>query len=218
LAVLAGALATSPASGQDTLLARLALLRHRSGHADSARSLFLQLLERHPSSAWAPVAHMYLGSSSSLPPGTREFHLKEARKDSGLAPNALAVLADLAQAQGRSLEAADTLVVLLRTSPGLADSTLLARLATLVQLDGMDPDSFQARLSRAPDSTLPSSSPPWADTLYLIQSRLELRRNFHRGLEMLTSFQVRFPATSLSVAARETLARARRKDPRLLGP
>jgi hypothetical protein len=218
LAALERAMATSAASGQDTLRARCALLRHRSGRIDSARSLFLEILERHPNSAWVPVAHMYLGSFASPSPETGELHLKEARKDPGLAPSALATLADLAQAQDRPLEAADTLVSLLGTSPGLADSAHLFRLAKLVQLGGMDPDSFQARLSKRPDSTLPPSLPPWADTLYLIQSRLELRRNFRRGLEMLADFQVRFPATSLSASARETLARARRRDPRLLGP
>jgi hypothetical protein len=92
-------------------------------------------------------------------------HLRSARSDSLLAPTALAAQIDLLESSGHPLEAADSLVALLRLKPDLADSQTLTRLATLVQ-GVVDPDEFQARLA---------PSPVWADTLYLFQAGSELR-------------------------------------------
>jgi TolA-binding protein len=106
------------------------------------------------------------------------------------------------------LEAADSLVALLRLKPDLADSQTLTRLANLAQ-GVVDPDEFQARLA---------PSPVWADTLYLFQAGSELRsKRFGKAMRMLASFQVRFPGSALSARARELLASARRQDPGKIG-
>jgi TolA-binding protein len=209
LAVLDRALDDSgQVPGRDTLLARSAFLLDRSGFADSARLRFQRLLETFPWSAWASSAHLYLGRSSGQAQA-RLDHLRAARDDSMLAPTALATQIDLLDSTGHPLEAADSLVSLLRLRPDRADSRTLTRLATLAQ-GVVDPDEFQSRLAAGPA--------PWADTLYLIQAELELRSNrFNRALKMLASFQVRFPGSSLSANARELLADARRKDPGTIG-
>lgn len=195
--------------GRDTLLARSAFLLDRSGFVDSARLRFQRLLATFPASAWAPSAHLYLGRSLG-PAQVRLDHLRAARADSLLAPTALASQIDLLESTGQPLEAADSLVALLRLRPELADSQALTRLASLTR-GVVDPDEFQARLA--------AGSSPWADTLYLFQAGLELRSNrFDRALKMLASFQVRFPGSSLSARARELLASARRRDPGVLGP
>ena len=196
-------------SGLDAILARSAILLHRGDRPDSARIRFHRLLDEFANSAWTPVAHLYLGEDPSESPQDRMFHLAQARGDSGLAKTALSDMADLLEGQGRFLDAADTLAVLLHLRAVSADSASLARLARLAQAAHLDPDTFQNRLA-------PTGS-RWADTLYLAQARLQLRTDLHRGMEMLAAFQVRFPASSLSAASREMLARARRKDPQLLG-
>lgn len=195
--------------GRDTLVARSAFLLDRAGFVDSASLRFERLLERFPSSAWTSSAHLYLGRSAGSTK-VRMDHLRAAREDSLLAPAALSTQIDLLDSTGRSLDAADSLVALLRLRPVLADSQTLARLAAFAR-GSMDPDAFQARLA--------ARSPPWADTLYLLQAGLELRSNrFDRALKMLAAFQVRFPGSSLSATARQLLATARRRDPGGMAP
>jgi len=189
--------------GRDTLLARSAFLLDRSGFADSARTRFQRLLESFPRSAWGPSAHLYLGRTPG-PVEPRMEHLRAARADSLLAPTALSSQIDLLESAGHTLEAADSLVALLRLEPDLADSQTLSRLATLVQAT-VDPDEFQAKLA---------PTPIWADTLYLFQAGSELQSNrFGKAMRMLASFQVRFPGSALSARAREMLSDARRRDP-----
>lgn len=203
------ALAHPDVPGFDTVLARFAIILQRCGLPDSARIRFHELLGAFSGSAWVPVAHLYLGEDLSESPVDRVSHLTQARLDSGLAKTALSDLANLLEQQGRFLDAADTLAVLLRLRTTVADSVSLARLANLAQMAHMDPDTFQTRLE--------SIKPLWADTLYLAQARLTLKTDLHRGMEMLAAFQIRFPVSSLSAASREMLARARRNDPQLLG-
>jgi tetratricopeptide (TPR) repeat protein len=196
--------------GRDTLLARSAFLLRRAGFEDSARVRFQRLLAEFPASAWSSSAHLALGQSIALSPEMRMEHLRSALSDSVLNASALASEIDLLEADGHPAEAADSLVELLRRRPDLADPPMLFRLANLSEKGLLEPDEIQSRL-------VPPM--PWADALYLLQIRLELRANhFKKALGMLAGFQVRFPNSGLCTSARDLLARARRRDPGVLGP
>ena len=198
-----------PVPGRDTLLARSAMLLRRAGFEDSSRWRFERLLTEYPGSAWGASAHLALGQSLSLPWEIRRAHLRSAWTDSVLQPTALASEIDLLEADGRSAEAADSLVVLLRHHPDLADPATLFRLATLSEKGLLEPEEVQSRL-------VPPV--PWADALYLLQIRLELRADhLKKAMGMLAGFQVRFPNSGLSTSARDLLARARRRDPTVVG-
>lgn len=210
LAILDRAIESPVAPGRDTLLARSAFLLRRAGFEDSARARFEWLLAEFPGSAWSPSAHLALGQSMALPSELRRDHLRSARMDSALAPASLASEVDLLEADGHTAEAADSLVSLLRWRADLADPPTLFRLANLSEKGQVDPDEIQSRL-------VPPT--PWADALYLLQIRLELRANhLKKAMNMLAGFQVRFPRSGLCSNARDLLARARRRDPSVLGP
>ena len=196
--------------GRDILLARSAFLLRRAGFEDSARVRFQHLLDEFPRSAWVSSAHLALGQSMALPSELRREHLRSAQSDSVLAPAALASEIDLLEADAHPAEAADSLMILLRHHPDLADPAMLFRLANLSEKGLLEPNEIQSRL-------VPPV--PWADALYLLQIRLELRSDhFKKALGMLAAFQVRFPKSGLCMSARDLLARARRKDPGVLGP
>ena len=210
LQILDRAIGRRDAPGRDTLLARSAFLLSRAGFEDSARDRFERLLDSFPASRWAASAHLALGRSLSLSLEIRRVHLRATETDSVLAATAVASEVDLLEAAGRPAEAADSLVVLLRRHADLAEPATLFRLANLAEKGSLEPDEIQTRL-------VPPV--PWADALYLLQIRLELRTNrFDKALGRLAAFQVRFPKSGLSPAARDLLARARRRDPGVIGP
>ncbi len=192
----------------------LAVLDYRDGRYDLAMAQLRKIPARDSATPWiGPVSMLYGQILAPTSPDSAIPLLLAARHDPDLVAPASFLLANIELNQHRPLEAIPFLSTYLETppgpSPGSRDQVIRLYASALVRLAGVPYKTHDVMAQQMPNSA--------RDSIAFQVAKLLLAENAPKEcLEILSSFQVKYPGTQLGEEARQFLSQVRRNRPGIM--